>query len=281
MDCKEDGKKTTWMHGFRLFSTISISLLLPLSYLVLARLANARYLLSFACEPPASSFLSSFFLYTNPNILCALICIVCLNALIHALADQVSPTEGHLGLVFYPRVPEACLFLGALQVCVGLGIEGTRADGLKEAVFALEGNKDKLTKVVMLVGMHETMVCWCRTMVRPLADASALGGAQEESRWVERVALGLSFVGLWWWKLRHEVDALAAVVEVKRYMMIRVGLSDLLGWWLYYLTLIVGISVIAKGIVWVGMFIFCRLLTSHEEIIEETSNECYGSNNKV
>ncbi|KAJ8443858.1 hypothetical protein Cgig2_032682 [Carnegiea gigantea] len=247
MGWKEGGKKKIWLQSFHLFSTISISLLLPLSYLVLARLASARYLVFFACELPTSSFLSSFFLCTNPNILCALVSVVGLNALIHALMDQVSPTDRHPGLTFYPRVHEACFFVGALQVCVGLGIEGTREAGLKEVMFELGGNKGMLTKVVMLVGMHETMVCWCRTMVRPVADTGVVGGEEESSQWAERTALGLSFGGLWWWKLRHEVDALAAVVEIKRHMMIRVGLSDLLGWWLYYLTLIVGISTIAKG----------------------------------
>lgn len=48
------------------------------------------------------------------------------------------------------------------------------------------------------------------------------------------------------------------MVEVKKEMAMGVGVADLVGWWLYYQTVIIGLVMIVKGIIWVGVILLCR-----------------------
>ena len=62
--------------------------------------------------------------------------------------------------------------------------------------------------------------------------------------------MAVSFGSLWWWILRNEIDSLVAVAELKRELPEGVGVGDLIGWWLYYLTVSIAIIRILKGVIW-------------------------------
>ena len=83
-------------------------------------------------------------------------------------------------------------------------------------------------------------------------------GFSREERWVERVAMAASFGSLWWWRLRAEVEPLVVMVEVKKELSLGVGVADLVGWWLYYLTVTIGMVRIVNGIMWLGVIFLCR-----------------------
>lgn len=160
-----------------------------------------------------------------------------------------------MGRVIRPRLRNACFFLVVLQLCLGLGIVGRREAGVQLLLLAA-GESSLLNKVVMSVGLHETMLCWCRTIVRPVVDDAVLGGRFEERRWpwVEKAALSAAFGGLWWWKLRHEVEALVGLVEMRWYNMMRIEVTDFLSWCLYFFTIYVGICKICRGFITVCCF---------------------------
>ncbi|KAJ8438179.1 hypothetical protein Cgig2_033058 [Carnegiea gigantea] len=212
---------------FYLVSITLLSLLLPLSYLLLARLSSAHYLLSLASKPPPTSLLSSLFFNSNPHLLHALVSAVTLAALVNSLMGRISPFGELPGPIFQPRVHAAWVFLCTLQVCVGLGIEATIKEGVDGTEFG--DGKTILSKLVFFLGLHETMIHWSRAIVRPVVDDTMYGGPQKE-RWAERWALAASFGVLSWWRLRDEVESLVVVVEFKRDLMIKVGFADFLGW---------------------------------------------------
>ncbi|XP_021768737.1 uncharacterized protein LOC110733033 [Chenopodium quinoa] len=247
---------------FYAISITLLSLLLPLSFLLLARLSSAHYLLSLASISPPKSLVFSLFLNTNPNILHALVSVISLAALIHALTGRISLISELPGPIFRPRVHAAWIFLCTLQVCVGLGIEATIKAGVDGAGFGDE--RSMLSKLVFFLGLHETMIHWSRTIVRPVVDDTIFGGARQE-RMAERWALAACFGALSWWRLRDEVESLVVVVEVKREMMMKVGLGDFLGLWLYYLTVAIGLARIIKSIIWFGMTIFKRRVTINDQ----------------
>lgn len=255
---------------FYVVSITLLSLLLPLSFLLLARLSSAHYLLSLASISPPKTFVFSLFLNTNPNLLHALVSVISLAALIHALTGRISLISELPGPIFRPRVHAAWIFLCTLQVCVGLGIEATIKVGVDGAGF--DDGRSMLSKLVFFLGLHETMIHWSRTIVRPVVDDTIFGGARHE-RLAERWALAACFGALSWWRLRDEVESLVVVVEVKREMMMKVGLGDFLGLWLYYLTVAIGMARIIKAIMWVSLAIFSRRVTidqdSNIELIRE------------
>lgn len=270
---------------FYLVSITLLSLLLPLSFLLLARLSSAHYLISLTSNPPPpNSLLSSLFLYTNPNLLHALVSVVTLAALVSALTGRISPLSELPGPVFQPRVHAAWIFLCTLQVCVGLGIEATIKAGFDGPDFGDDASlfgRTILSKLVFFLGLHETMIHWSRAVVRPVVDDTVFGGARSE-RWPERWALAACFAALSWWRLRDEVDSLVLVVEVKRDMMMNVGLGDFLGWWLYYLTVAIGMARILKAIMWFCMLLFSRSpLHDHDQVPQVYANDLGQVEDKV
>lgn len=101
------------------------------------------------------------------------------------------------------------------------------------------------------------MLHWCRTVVKPVVDDTIFGATRDE-RWLERAAMAMSFGSLWWWRLRDEVESLVVVAEVKRELSMPLKITDLVGWWLYYLTATIGMVRVVKGAMWVGTVLLCR-----------------------
>lgn len=69
-----------------------------------------------------------------------------------------------------------------------------------------------------------------------------------------------SFATLWWWTLRDEIESLVVVAEFKRELLMGRGLADFAGWWLYYLTVTIGMVRVVKGFMWLGMLFLWRRL---------------------
>ncbi|KAK9282515.1 hypothetical protein L1049_005435 [Liquidambar formosana] len=227
---------------FHILTITLLSLLLPLSFLLLARLSSAHYLLAFTPLPQPCPLIFSLFFYSNPTLLHALVSIISVATLIHGLT-----------------------------VCVGLGIEGSIAAGIDGISFGDERNL--FGRVIFFLGLHETMLHWSRTVVKPIVDDTVFGVAREE-RWVERVVLAASCGSLWWWRLRNEVESLVILAEVKKKLLMGVGVADFVGWWLYYLTVTIGMVRIVKGLMWLGMVLLSR------KVEGTTGNSC-GNEDKV
>lgn len=100
-------------------------------------------------------------------------------------------------------------------------------------------------------------------MVRPVVD-DAMGGGVRPEKWEERVVMTVACGGLWWLRLREEVEALAGAVGPTVSgggdggSIVGVGVGDFVGWWLYYLTVSIGMARVLKGIFWVGMVVLFR-----------------------
>ncbi|XP_050238638.1 uncharacterized protein LOC126688104 [Mercurialis annua] len=245
---------------FHVLTITLLSILLPLSFLLLARLSTYTYLLtSDPTEPELrSSFLFFLVLHGNPAILYLLVSIFSIAALLHGLT-------GKFNLINYESSPggeskrhrlySAWILLCTLQVCVGLGVEGSIAAGIGGHSFDIQ--KSLLSKIIFFLGLHETTLYWSRTVVKPVVDDTIFGFTRDE-KLVQRVCIAMSLGGLWWWRLRDEVESLVIVAEMKREMLMEVDMADLLGWWLYYLTVTIGMVRIVKGIMWVMMILLCK-----------------------
>ncbi|KAJ0111073.1 hypothetical protein Patl1_00876 [Pistacia atlantica] len=238
------------------FLTINLlTLLLPLSFLLLARLSCAHCLLASYATQPLSSFPFSFFLYTNPAILYVLVSAISIATLIHGLTGKLTILSESPGAVYQSRLYTAWILLCTLQISVGLGIEGSIGVGVDGSSFGIE--RSLLSRVIFFLGLHETMLLWFKTVVKPVVDDTIFGVSKEE-RWVERVGMALTLGSLWWWKLRDEVESLVVVPEAKKELLISVGVADFVGWWLYYLTVTIGMVRLVKGLLWLGMVLFCK-----------------------
>ena len=245
---------------FYLVTLTLLSLLFPLSFLLLARLSSAQYYLQslkwyHSSEPFPHIF--SLFLQINPAILYFLISIISAATLFHGLTGKITLLSESQSPALQPRLYMAWILLCTLQVCVGLGIEGSIAAGVDDADSTFGVERNFLSRVIFLLGLHETMQNWCRKVVRPVVDDTVFGVAGKE-RWVERVAMAASLGVLWWWKLREGVETLVVMAEAKKEMLMDVGLADFIGWWLYYITVTIGMIRIVKGLMWIGMLFLCR-----------------------
>ncbi|KAL7124868.1 hypothetical protein ABFS83_14G077400 [Erythranthe nasuta] len=238
---------------FQIVTTTLISLLLPLSFLLLARLSTAQYLLSATNNYPKAaateptSFLCSLFSNSKkPTILHILVTLITLSSLSYALTGKfiflINHSSDHPST--RRRLYAAWWFLFVFQVCVGLWIKGSIADGIDGSGFGQENSF--LLRVVFFFGLHETIVFWGRTVVKPVVDDTIFGYWRKEG-WVEKAAVGLSYGWFWWWRLRDEVEALVVVPSLKTSTTgVGVGVGDFMGWWLYYLTVTIGIVRIVR-----------------------------------
>ncbi|XP_057774887.1 uncharacterized protein LOC130993868 [Salvia miltiorrhiza] len=244
---------------FQILTTTLLSLLLPLSFLLLARLATAHYLLAVSDDHPPPSLITSYFLYSqNPTILHLIVSIISVSSLSNALTGKTTfLSRAAAEPLTRRRVYVAWVFLVVLQVCVGVGIEGSIAAGVEGSSFGQEGSF--VCRMVFFFGLHQTMLSWWRTVVKPVVDDTIFGGLRAEGR-LEKAVVGLSYGGLWWWRLREEVEALVVVAEVKREMMMGVGVVDFVAWWLYYVTVTVGMVRMVRGFI-SALLIFTR--TTH------------------
>ncbi|KAL6978299.1 hypothetical protein U1Q18_019968 [Sarracenia purpurea var. burkii] len=283
---QEDGWKkfissyssATFLELFHILAATLLSLLLPVSFLLLSRLYAAHYIFTLAPYPKphpscSTSLLFSLFLFTNPTLLRALLSLLTISTLIHGCDPR------RIALIRIPTDPicrhrlyTSWVLLFTLQVCVGSGIEWSVAAGIDGSGFGFVHERSLLRGVWFFLGLHETTVYWWRTVVKPVVDDTVFGFATEE-RWVGKVAMAAGFGGIWWWKLRDEVESLVVMVEVKRELSMGVGLADFVGCWLYYLTATIGVVRIVMGSVRLGVVLVCR----SRRRVEANPGESWGN----
>ncbi|XVE73444.1 hypothetical protein DITRI_Ditri11bG0118300 [Diplodiscus trichospermus] len=260
----------TLKESFHLLTITLLSLLLPLSFLLIARLSCVNYILNAIPSNPSQrspSFLFSFYFYTNPALLYVLVSVVSIATLFHGLTGKIAFVSESPEAVYLPRLYAAWIVLCILQVSVGLGIEGSIASGIDGGGFGVE--RSLLSRIIFFLGLHEIMLLWFRTVVKPVVDDTIFGAARAE-RWVHRAAIALSVGTLWWWKLRDEVESLVVVAEAKKELSMEIEMADFLGWWLYYLTVTIGMVRVVKALLWLGMVLLCRRVRRNND---ETSEE--------
>ena len=152
-------------------------------------------------------------LHINPLILYVLVSIISMASLIHGLTGKIiilSDSLSSSSTFLQPRILTAWIVLCTFQVCVGLGIEGSIEAGLYDSndesmSFKFGVERILLSRVVFLLGLHETMQVWARMVVRPVVDDTVFGVAAREEKWVERVVVAASLGALWWWVRRRFV----------------------------------------------------------------------------
>ncbi|KAJ6334391.1 hypothetical protein OIU78_011308 [Salix suchowensis] len=83
-------------------------------------------------------------------------------------------------------------------------------------------------------------------------------GEAVDEKWVQRVGIALSYGALWWLRLRDEAESLVFMAEAKIERSVDLGVADLLGWWLYYLTVTIGMVRVVKILIWLGLTLICK-----------------------
>ena len=261
---------TTLKESFHLLTITLLSLLLPFSFLLVARLSCVNYILiaiSSKRSQPSPSFLLSFYFYTNPAVLYFLVAAVSIATLVHGLTGKITFVSESPDAVYWPHLYIAWIVLCIVQVSVGLGIEGSIASGIEGAGFGVE--RSLLSRIIFFLGLHEIMLLWFRTVVKPVVDDTIFGAVRAE-RWVHRAAIALSVGTFWWWKMRDEVESLVVVAEAKKELSMNIEMADLLGWWLYYLTVTIGMVRVVKALLWLGIILLCRRVRRNTD---ETTRE--------
>ncbi|KAJ8900427.1 hypothetical protein K2173_025204 [Erythroxylum novogranatense] len=259
---------------FHVLTVTLFSLSIPLSFLLLARLSCYYFIATDTFDPqkPSSSFLFSSVLYANSAILYLIVSIVGLATLVHSLTGGIFLLSDAPSRIYRPCLRTAWITLCILQFCVGSGIEESIAFGIEG--YSFRNERSLLSRIIFFLGLHETMLLWSRAVVKPIIDDTVFGVSTDET-WVQRVAMALAFGTLWWCRLRDEVDSLVIIAGAKIELVTPVSVWDLIGWWLYYLTVTIGMVRVVKGLMWVGTVLLCR------RVRDENSGDPEGNEEKV
>ncbi|TKY61703.1 hypothetical protein E2542_SST11554 [Spatholobus suberectus] len=266
-------KEIFYLFTFTLLTLLT--LLLPLSFLLLAKFSDAQYYLQTLAwyhSPQHFPYALTLALHINPLVLYVLVSIVSIASLIQGLTGKItilSDSSSSSSSALQPRLYTAWILLCTFQACVGLGIEGSIEAGLYDSDSSFGVERSLLSRVVFLLGLHETTQVWARMVVRPVVDDTVFRVARKE-RWVERVAMAASLGTLWWWRLREDVESLMVMVEAKKEQLMDVRVSDFVGWWLYYLTVTIGVVRVVKGLMWMATICLCGRRTTW---VEHTEND--------
>ncbi|XP_058742709.1 uncharacterized protein LOC131615252 [Vicia villosa] len=269
---------------FHLLTISILTLLLPLSFLLLSSLSGAKFHLEIHPQQQPLPYLFSFAIYTSPCILYVLVSIVSVATLINGLMGKItllndSSNSAILKTRLY--ISWKWILLCVFQICVGLGIEASIAAGVFDSdndVFdEVVVERTFLSRMIFLLGLHETTQIWSRVVVRPVVDDTVFGNGKRERLWVEKVVVAGCLGTLWWWKLREEIENLGVMGETQKEqeLMDAVGVEEFVGWWLYYLTVTIGMVRIVKGVMWIFMVCLCRrrVIEVSEVELEQNQND--------
>lgn len=105
-------------------------------------------------------------------------------------------------------------------------------------------------------------------------------GASTDERWVEKLVLSASFGAVWLWRLRDEVEGLMLLVSVRSKLSMGLGISDLVCWWLYYITVTIGVVRLMRASIWLGKVLLCGR-TKLETISHGRDPDGDGNDDKV
>lgn len=264
------------------FTTILLTLFLPLSFLLLLRVSAAQSHVFYDSD----DFITFLFLCGNSTILYVLLTLITLAAFVHSITRGRLSLIQHLSLSNHPQSPAEVddsrrrprprlgrsLSLAWLLVCTSLVVAEL---GIEFELHGSDPSSDHhgrrqesfLTSIrglLFAVGLYETMLYWSKSVVKPVVEDTVMmmglsssggGGSKEEEeeeeetkiRWVDRVGLGVSFGALWWWRLRDHVESLVVVTDDHA-----AKVADFVGFGLYYLTVSIGVIRVFTGVMWVG-----------------------------
>ncbi|CAI9105470.1 OLC1v1004398C1 [Oldenlandia corymbosa var. corymbosa] len=287
------GRSWSWKIPFQVSATVILGLLLPLSFLLLARLSAAHYLSSvdnsgrYYQFPPV--FATLLLIYNGKSIiLYSLVAVVTVAAFIHGLnsirflLNTGSPEEPVPGVRHVTsKLYVAWFLIFIFQVYVGVGTEWSISAGINASFIAEASSNDiyfMIARALLFVGLHETMSFWSKYVVKPVVvdTVGGGGGGDRVVNVAERVGVALSLGAVWCFKLRDEVDALILVPELilslqrRRDVVVAVA-EEFDGWWLYALTVSIGTMRVLKGIIWVVSAVLtssCRKV----DVIETSSD---------
>ncbi|CAI9105471.1 OLC1v1004399C1 [Oldenlandia corymbosa var. corymbosa] len=294
----------SWKIPFQIFATIILSLPLPLSFLLLARLSAVHYPSSVDSSgryyqfPPV--FATLLLIYNGKSIiLYSLVAVVTVAAFIHGLTSTPFPLNSGSPTPEQPvsgarhraaKIYAAWFLIFMFQVYVGVGTEWSRSAGITVSVIAEASSNDVYVftaRALLFVGLLETMSFWSKYVVKPVVEDAVGGGRGGGGHRLvavaERVCVALTFGALWWFKLRDEVDILILVPELilgpiqrRRDVVVAVA-GEFGGWWLYALTSSIGSIRVLKGSIWV----VSAVLTSSRRKVDviETSSDSVPQQN--
>ncbi|XP_073024326.1 uncharacterized protein [Primulina eburnea] len=239
------------MEAFRILTVAVLSLILPLSFLLLARLFVTRYIGLISSSHDSFNFCSIFFFFsTQPIILQLMVFVITLSCLAHSLTGKLVflPSQSSSEPFVRPHLYVAWILLCVFHIYVGLGVEGSIEAGIDGC--GLGQQRSFVCRVVFFLGLHETMLFWSRMVVKPVVDDTFFGFSKAEG-WTDNVLMGLSSGGLWWWRLREEVEAVVMLPEI-----LGIGVVGFVWWWLYCSTVAIGVVVVVKGCIFTSVIIF-------------------------
>ncbi|XP_062109296.1 uncharacterized protein LOC133819906 [Humulus lupulus] len=271
-------KSTTVRVSFRIITQTLLSLLLPLAFLNLAKIVFSRFLLSqLALITPTSSsqypnYSPVFDLHTpNLAILYLIVSTISLATLLRTLTYDKLTTSLITTTALGHYV--AWIFLLTMQVSIGLGLGNndllldstiTNSDYLISSVL-IRTDRTLYSKAIFFLGLHESTIHWSKLVVEPVVNDASFGVVWRKEDMVKRVMMSIGFWCLWCYLgLREEVEGLVFVAEAKwKLFDMDLGMADFVGWWLYYMTVMIGVVKVVKGLVWVAMslFYYCLRVT--------------------
>ncbi|KAK8934087.1 hypothetical protein KSP39_PZI014538 [Platanthera zijinensis] len=169
----------------QIFHGISItllSLLLPLSFLLISRLAT----LLPTCKLISAILFFLVFSLSFAGLLCSIAC--------H------SPT-------FKAPKTVAWAILSLLQSCISWGIGAMGSTALGPDGRQGSGNVIWIKRMFFFVAIREIMMLWRGIFVKPVVDDTVYGEEREE-RGVDEVLAAVAFGVMWLWMLRMEMEPL-------------------------------------------------------------------------
>ncbi|KAM0954485.1 hypothetical protein DsansV1_C01g0011531 [Dioscorea sansibarensis] len=224
-------------HGFHKVSLTLLSLLLPLSFLLLARISSPSLL------SPSITLCVSYFL------LLSLVAMVSLSTLYRVLTGHIP----HLPLC----VSWTILFI--FQALVSFGIESSFSAGVRPVTGVSTCRIPWIAYSIFFIGLYEMMTTWVNALVKPVADDTIFMSRINDVV-VDKVFIGLAYTVLWLKVLKNEMEPLVLVVG-KEELVMHGGWRGFLFWLIGYVTTIAGLMKIIHGAVCIMekiLFFQCR-----------------------
>ncbi|KAL1558354.1 hypothetical protein AAHA92_08833 [Salvia divinorum] len=247
-----------------ILATTALSLHPPLSLLLLSRLSAARF--SSTSRDEKIPFPTSLLLHTKTTLIFSLLVSAVAVA---ALVEILTGKNLYYLISKRRRLSQAWAMLFLMLVCLNLGFDlpiGTDTN--------IRGGGDFVTarRLVFVLGLHEIMVLWRRSVVKPVVDEAVSGIFDEGFGWMEKAVMAAALGYVWSRRLRGEVEALAALPRVRTELGMHVEAADVLGWWLYYLTAAIGGVKVVKVLLWAANKFYrhiCRISVLSNQSAEQ------------
>ncbi|XP_038896858.1 uncharacterized protein LOC120085080 isoform X2 [Benincasa hispida] len=167
---------------------------------------------------------------------------------LHALLPLSTPLPSILSV---DRVLLLSL-ISLISVAMALGID----QGMEIVidVSSLGLRRSLWCRLMFFLGLHTTMIHWSKVAVKSVVDDTVFGAPMEES-WSERIAMAVSFGGLWLWRLRDEAESPAIVAENMMELLMDPTMVDFCSLALYYLIVAIGFVKTLRSFVWFLKFL--------------------------